>query len=117
MLLRLYNDDTPLVDNSKDRFNKTRTEKSEPSSSGPAEASSMNESEAVIIEADVEDPNPKLNAEEATTAVAALEPGADEEKAMKDEDRILAAAQQKADDTKEIAPGVQDEEDVFNKTV
>ena len=115
MLLRLYNDDTPLIDNSKDRFEKSRPNNPEPSASAPTGTTSADEPET--IENGVEDADIRLNAERATEVVAALEPGAEEVKALKDEDRIMAFAQQKADDAKETAPGVDDEEDVFNKTV
>lgn len=116
MLLRLYNDDTPLVDNSKGRAQKSRTQEAEAASPAPVEIVESDSSDAAITTNGVKSDG-NLNAEEATTIVAALEPGVEEEKALVDEDRILAAAQQKADDTKEIAPGVTDEEDVFNKTV
>ncbi|KAI9658089.1 MAG: hypothetical protein M1821_002749 [Bathelium mastoideum] len=117
MLLRLYNDDSPLVDNSKDQRLKKRAEESDPPSTVRIEAEEPDEPEAKDTENGVFDADPTLNAEEATTAVAVLEPGVEEEKALIEEDRVLASAQQKADDTKEIAPGVTDEEDVFNKTV
>ena len=117
MLLRIYNDDSPLVDNSKDRSSKSRTEEAGDAFPGPLEPED-DEPETPAPEVDAAAViEPPLNAQRATEVVAALEPGIEEDKALKDEDRIMAAAQQKADDTKELAPGVEDEEDVFNRTV
>ncbi|KAL9077256.1 MAG: hypothetical protein Q9157_003447 [Trypethelium eluteriae] len=116
MLLRIYNDDSPLVDNSKDRFKEARTHIGS-SSSSPTPAGQTDAPESMILENEIEDPDSHIHPEEATTVVAALEPGASETKALQDEDRMLGNAQQKADDTKEVAPGVTDEDDAFNTTV
>ena len=117
MLLRLYNDNSPLVDNSKAGAQKSRTKEADTASPPPLEIVESDSSDVGVAANGVLKPEHNLNAEEATTVTAVLEPGVEEEKALRDEDRILASAQQKADDTKEIAPGVTDEEDVSNKTV
>lgn len=143
MLLRLYNDDSPLIDNSKDRFNKPN---GAPSSNGnpaaiPGSIAVENTTATAAEVLDAPDPvegdadeeeQPETfvdeegtvalntavdpDVEETTTAVGASGIGT-EEQAMQAEDALRATAQNEADNTREVAPGVTDEEDVFNTTV
>ncbi|EON69425.1 hypothetical protein W97_08685 [Coniosporium apollinis CBS 100218] len=125
MLLRLYNDDSPLVDNSKNRFKQQETSRDISRSStagtplpesGIAEATDEPET---IIDKDggvVFNTAMDSDVEETTTGIGGKGIGP-EHKAMEAEDRMKADAQNKADNTREIAPGVTDEEDVFNKGV
>ncbi|KAI9684966.1 MAG: hypothetical protein M1820_010867 [Bogoriella megaspora] len=117
MLLRLFNDTSPLI-NTQDRLKKPDPEESRsPSplkvgSSEPGEAS-----ESLFVTNGTYDAARHPNVEEATTIMGLVEPDASEEVALDDENRLLAAAQQEADNTREVAPGVTDEDDVFNQTV
>lgn len=125
MLLRLYNDDSPLVDNSKNRFKQQETSRdisrSSPAGTPPPEsgvAEATDEPETIIDEDGGVVLNTAMDSdvEETTTGIGGKGIGP-EHKAMEAEDRMKADAQNKADNTREIAPGVTDEEDVFNKGV
>ncbi len=128
MLLRLYNDDSPLVDNSKNRFKQQQDTPRDMSQSPPGRTSppdsgdvEANEEPETIID---EDGGVALNTavepdvEETTTGIGGTGIGP-EHKAMEAEDRMKADAQSAADNAHEIAPGVTvpPEEDVFDSTV
>ncbi|KAF1986178.1 S-adenosyl-L-methionine-dependent methyltransferase [Aulographum hederae CBS 113979] len=134
MLLRLYNDNSPLIDHSQLRFGKKDTEAETPVNATAADghANGVDDAEegaeATVMkddDVDMDDGveggvpletalNPELDvaATGIPTSVAV-----DENKSMLAEDAMKAAAQQKVDDLREVAPGVTDEEDAFNKTV
>lgn len=137
MLLRLYNDDSPLIDNSKDSFNKPNG--SAPAIPGSTAAENTTATAAEVLDApkpledDADgDEQPETfvdeegtvalstamdpDVEETTTAVGAPGIGT-EQQAMQAEDAARATMQNEADRTREVAPGVTDEDDVFNRTV
>lgn len=124
MLLRLYNDDSPLVDNSKDRFNKTNGAQTvnDDASVIPGTTAVENVTATAAEVHDVPENTVALNTamdldvEGTMTAVGVT--GIDtEEHAMQAEHALGQMAQNEADNTKEIVPGVTDEEDAFNTTV
>lgn len=95
MLLRLYNDDSPLMDHSKDRFNKQ--------ANGEDTSNDVDLKNEFISEADDE-------------VAAAGVPGT-EENGLKMEDDAYSKVEDEAAKEVEVAVGVRDEEDVFNTTV
>ena len=96
MLLRLYNDDSPLMDHSKDRFNRQPN--------GDHASSDVELKDELVVGADDEE-------------VAAARVPATEEGAMNMEDDAYSKVEDEAAKEVEVAVGVRDEEDVFNTTV
>lgn len=100
MLLRLYNDDSPLMDHSKDRFNNTANGEQ----SGEHALSEVEPKDEIMDGADDEE-------------VAAAGLPATEDGALRMEDDAYSKIEDEAAKDVEMAVGVQDEEDVFNTTV
>ena len=94
MLLRLYNDDSPLMDHSKDRFNKQ--------ANGDDASSDVEVKDELVVGADEEE-------------VAAAGVPATEEGALKLEDDAYSKVEDEAAKEVEVAVGVRDEEDLFSR--
>lgn len=143
MLLRLYNDDSPLIDNSKDRFNKpngaqtaignvsaipdstaaenvtaTAAEVQDAPKPIAGDADDVGQPETFIREEGTASLNTAMDPDVKETITAVGAPGiGTEEQVMQAEDALRSMTQNEADNTKEIAPSVTDEEDVFDTTV
>lgn len=131
MLLRLYNDETPLIDHSKEK--REREAKAEKAAEEDDDAMDTKEDQVDGAADDADDvPFTVGGAEEQeeqdedggvalpkvhTEVNAAAEQAGIEEKAQAKEDLLLAQAQQIKDSSKEMPGGVQDEKDEFNTTV
>lgn len=100
MLLRLYNDDSPLMDHSKDRFHKAAKGEQK----GEHALSEVEPKDEIMVDADDEE------------IVAAGMPVTEDE-VLKMEDDAYSRVEDEATKEVEVAVGVRDEEDVFNTTV
>ncbi len=100
MLLRLYDDDSELVDTAKDRLKKKQDEAETPSDEIVPETPADGE----LLVANKDDVG--------TTGL-----GPTEDAAIEAEDNAASRIEDEAAKTVEIAAGVRDEEDVFNTTV
>jgi len=103
MLLRLYNDDSPLMDHSKDRFNNQQNGDVDTPQNGDHTSSDMEVKDELTVEGEEE--------------VAAAGIPSTEEVAEQIEDEAYAKVEHERKTEVEVAPGVTDEEDVFNTTV
>ena len=123
MLLRLYNDDTPLIDHSQERRQAQKIAAEMPDSS--SQPAGENGAEPETFE-DSEDGGVKLNTDldenmedaDATAPVGETGVGTEED-ALATEDRLRADQQTIADEAQKVAaaPEREGESDEFNKTV
>lgn len=128
MLLRLYNDDTPLIDHSQERRQAQKDAAAadkKPAANGAAPDATNGGAEPETFE-DSEDGGVKLNAdldedmEDATVTAPVGEAGIDtEEGALMTEDKLRAEQQVIADEDQKVAaaPEREGETDEFNTTV
>ena len=117
MLLRIFNDDSPLVDHSQLRKQALEKAQDSPSPNGAAQPETF---------VDEEDGGVKLNADvdqdmedaEATAPVGSSGVGTEED-ALATEDRLRAEQQTIADEDQKVAAALEreGEDDTFNKTV
>jgi len=110
MLLRLFNDDSELVDHQKDRNKAVKTDVDDAIDDAAREAAEDDEEGGVPLD----------EGEAASTQMqlggshSALET---EDQLEQAEDALISEAQNATETTREVAPGVVDEDDSFNKTV
>ncbi|TKA82087.1 hypothetical protein B0A49_00240 [Cryomyces minteri] len=115
MLLRLYNDSSPLIDHSQEqRAARTEPNHAQPSSTRPNYSATQADVDAATNGGNkVKGVNGGIGKTEDPVALTAYV----EAEASDAEDAALAAAQVTRDEVREVAPGVADEDDRFNRTV
>jgi len=116
MLLRLYNDDTPLIDHSQERRNAKEiaaTDQLSGDKVATADSTEDTEDGGVRLDAEMEGDTDMADASAPSGAVGT------EEDVLAKEDRLLAAQEAAADEGSKVAaaPEREGEDDVFNKTV